>query len=409
MTSSSQIDSHGELSLGLELEIGDWMIKLRDSMSFVLASLALITFLASCTAVSKLELERHDLFTIPLGTLPGELDWFYRGGAVDMVDIQTRDGLIYISSSRRGKVMVFNSYGDLLTVVYDPSRNAVPSEGGVLNSSVSSWSFRSPQIITAFNGGFLVGDRVRLREDLADNEQSTVFNQVLLRFDREGNYLGHLGREGLGGSPFPDIFAIDIRHNGEIVVTCHSVISGTWFSYWYTKDGYPITTIQIKKNQLPGVIDDKDVSIQAVRPDPKKWFLYVKADFYDKMEPGKELEARLYPLDLSTLEYTESISLPYDEELTDMGYPLGPPEYLGTTLNGSHAMLYPDGVNTYRISMIDAQGRVTHNRQLEIDDDSKIYRRFKIQNNGLLTGIFFGNSRAMISWWRLDEILKKNQ
>ncbi|CAD7838798.1 putative lipoprotein [Olavius algarvensis spirochete endosymbiont] len=387
------------------------MIKLRVSMSFVLVGLTLITLLASCTVGAELGLERHDLFDISLGTLPGELDWFYRGSAAGMVDIHTRDGLIYISSSRRGKVMIFNSYGDLLTIVYDPSRNPVPDKAGGLNSSVSSWSFNSPQIITAFNEGFLVGDRIedRPREEPADNGQFTMFNQVVLRFDREGKYLGHLGREGLGGSPFPDIFAIDIRQNGDIVVTCHLLISGTWISYWYTEDGFPVTTIQIRKNQLPDVMDDKDVIIQAVRPDPKQWALHLKADFYNKMEPGRELKARLYTLSLSTLEYTESISLPYTEGFTDLGYPLGLPEYLGTTLNGSHAMLYPEGSNTYRISMIDAQGRVTHNSRLEIVDDSKIYRRFKIQNNGLLTGIFFGNSRAMISWWRLDEILKKRQ
>ena len=386
------------------------MVKPRESMAFASAGLVLITVLVSCTAAES-GLKRHDLFTIPLGTLPGELDWFYHGSATGMADIQTRDGLIYISSSHRGKIMVFNSYGELLTIVYDPSRNPVParSRGGEFNSSVSSWPLRSPQIITAFNGGFLVGDRVedKFREEL--DERSTVFNRVVLRFDREGNYLGHLGREGFGGSPFPDIFAIDIRHDDVIVVTCRSIASGTWFSYWYTEDGYPIAMVQIKNNQLPDFVDGKDVSIQALRPDPREWSLHLKTDAYDKTESGRELKASLHTLDLSTLEYAESISLPYAEGLTDMGYPPSPPEYLGTVLNGSHAMLYPESLNTYRISMMDARGRVTHSGRLEMDDDSKLYRRFKIQNNGLLTGMFFGDSRATISWWRLDEILNKKR
>jgi len=381
------------------------MIKPRVSIGFVLAGLA--TALASCTIGAGRELKRHDLFTIPLGTLPGELDWFYQGSAAGMGDIQTRDGLIYISNGRRGKAMVFNSYGELLTIVYDPSKNPIPSKvrGGELNSSISSWSFRSPQIIAAFNGGFLVGDRIENGPREEYNEQ--LFNRVVLRFDREGNYLGHLGREGFGGSPFPNIFAIDIRHDGGIVVTCHPFLSGAWLSYWYTEDGSPITTIQIKDDQLPGITDEKNVKIQAVRPDPREWFLHLKADVYDGVEPGRELEAKFYTLNLSTLEYNKPMNLPYVEGLTDMGYPLGPPEYLGTTLNGSHAMLYQEGPNTYRISMINAQGRIVNSRRLEIDEDARVYRRFKIQNNGLLAGIFFGNSKATVSWWRLDEILKE--
>jgi len=383
------------------------MIKTRVLWGFVLSGLALNIVLASCTISANRGLKRHDLFTIPLGTLPGELDWFYQGSAAGMGDIQTRDGLIYVSNSRRGKAMVFNSYGELLTIVYDPSKNPIPSkaQGGEFNSSISSWPFRSPRIITAFNGGFLVGDRVEDESREGYNEQ--LFNRVILRFDRDGKYLGHLGREGFGGSPFPNIFAVDIRHDGGIVVTCHPFLSESWFSYWYTKDGFPITTIQISNDQLPDIMDKKYVKIQAVRPDPREWFLHLKADVYDGIEPGRKLEAKFYTLNLSTLEYNEPISLPHVEGLTDMGYPLGPPEYLGTTLNGSHAMLYQEDPNTYRIFMLNAQGRIVHNRRLEIDEDARVYRRFKIQNNGLLAGIFFGNSKATVSWWRLDEILKE--
>jgi len=383
------------------------MSKPRNSMSHLLTGLALITVLGSCPVARDRGLKRYDLFTVPLGTLPDELDWFYQGGAAGIGDIQTRDGLIYISNSRRGKVMVFNSYGDLLTIVYDPSRNPIPSKGrgSEFNSSISSWPFRSPQIITAFNGGFLVGDRLEDEPREKYKEGSTVFNWVVLRFDREGNYLGHLGREGFGGSPFPDIFAIDVRHDGSIVVICHPFDSGTWFSYWYTKDGLPITTIQIGEDRLPDIGNDKDVKVQAVRSNPRDWLLHLKVDIHGKVEPGGDLEARLYTLNLSTLEYDESIYLPYSEG--HMGYPPGPPEYLGTTLDGSHAMLYQEGPDTYRIFMLDAQDNTAYSRRLKVDSDASIYRLFKIQNDGLLVGMFFGNSGAAVSWWRLDEILKE--
>lgn len=386
------------------------MVKPQKPINFALVGLAFIALLDSCAVASNSELERHDLFAIPLGTLPEELDWFYPGGgAASIGDVQTRDGLIYISNSRRGKVMVFNSYGDLLTIVYDPLRNPIPprGKGGEFNSSFSSWPFRSPRIIAALNGGFLVGDRVESEPQEGYEEESAIFNKVVLRFDREGSYLGHLGREGPQGSPFPNIFAIDVRHDGGIVVICHPFDSKTWFSYWYTEDGFPITTVQIREDRLPDIEGGRGARVQAVRSDPRKWLLHLRVDVYDKAEPGRGLEPRLYTLNLSTLDYDEPIRLPYDEDITSMGYPSSPPEYLGTTLDGSHAMLYREGPDTYRISMLDAQGSAAHNRRLEVGGGARIYRSFKIQNDGLLAGLFFGDSEAAVSWWRLDEILKE--
>ncbi len=90
--------------------------------------LAVSVLLVSCTGSREAGLKRHDLFTIPIGTLPGELDWFYRDGfrMAGTADIQTRDGLVYISGGEEGKIMVFNSYGDLLTLVYNPSKIRLP-------------------------------------------------------------------------------------------------------------------------------------------------------------------------------------------------------------------------------------------------------------------------------------------
>ena len=353
-------------------------------------------------------MKRHDLFTIPLGTLPGELDWFYRNGfrMAGTADIQSRDGLVFVSGGETGKVMVFNSYGDLLTFVYDPLRNpppAVMDEDGEGTTAVNRWSFRNPRVIAAYEGGFLVEDGVEQERRVEDGEFDSVYDRVVLRFDRDGTYLGHLGREGNGGSPFPYVSGIDVRQDGGIVVT--SRVPGAWMSYWFRDDGHPIATVRIREDQLPGMNEEGHVAVYSVRPDPVDWSLHIRVDAYPERRRGDRPEARLYTLDLLTLEYAEPIVLPYSGDDEEEGIPAVPPEYLGTTIDGSHLMLTPEGVDTYRMNLIDSDGRVVENRRLRVDGTATLYRRFRLQNDGLLTGVFFGPEEAAVSWWRIDKLI----
>ena len=368
-------------------------------------SFAVILLLSSCTPGGGSGLKRHDLFILPLGTLPAELDWFYRDGyrMAGIADIQTRDGLVYISGGGAGKVMVFNSYGDLLTYVYDPVRNPAPAvnEDGKTNSMVTSWPFRKPVAISAFDGGFMVSDGVAQERQVLDSESGAVYDQVVLRFNQEGKYLGHLGREGFGGSPFPNIYSIDVRQNGDIVVS--SRVPGAWLSYWYNSDGYPLATVKILENQLPGLEDGGKVTVYSVRPDPVEMLLHIRLDVYPA---GSDIpEPRLYTLNLSTLKYGEPLILDYNSGKSSSEIIPVPPVYLGTTIDGTHMMISPEGSDFYRLILLDSKGRIVQNRRLKVDSSATIYRHFRMQNNGLLTGIFFGPQEASVSWWRVDKLV----
>ncbi|MCK5736152.1 MAG: hypothetical protein KAH21_06710, partial [Spirochaetaceae bacterium] len=156
----------------------------------LLISLTAFFNFSSCGRGGGSGLKRHDLFTISLGTLPDELDWFYRDGyrMAGEADLQIRDGLVYISGGGAGKVMVFNSYGDLLTYVYDPVRNPSPAlnEDGETNSTVTRWPFRTPGAIAAYDGGFLVDDGVEQERQVKDSESEAIYDRVVLRFNQEG-------------------------------------------------------------------------------------------------------------------------------------------------------------------------------------------------------------------------------
>ncbi|MCK5737445.1 MAG: hypothetical protein KAH21_13255, partial [Spirochaetaceae bacterium] len=318
-------------------------------------------------------------------------------------DLQIRDGLVYISGGGAGKVMVFNSYGDLLTYVYDPVRNPSPAlnEDGETNSTVTRWPFRTPGAIAAYDGGFLVDDGVEQERQVKDSESEAIYDRVVLRFNQEGGYLGHLGREGFGGSPFPHISTIDIREDGGIVVGCR--VPGAWMNYWYNSDGHPLATVRIREDQLPGMEDGGNVSVYAVRPDPVEMMLHIRLDVYPA---GKNTpEPRLYSLHLSTLEYDEPILLAFNGGNTSSGILPVPPEYLGTTISGTHMMISPEGSNLYRMTLIDSRGRIVENRRLKVDGSATVYRHFRLQNDGLLSGIFYGPEEASVAWWRVDKLV----
>lgn len=374
---------------------------------FGIAFFTVSVLLVSCGVKRDAGLKRHDLFTIPIGTLPDELDWFYRDGfrMAGAANIQSRDGLIYISGGEDGKIMVFNSYGDLLTYVYNPSKNPAPAEAedGEPVCSIFGWPLRTPGIITPFDGGFLVDDGVDQNRRVIDKDQGIAYDRVILRFDKDGNYLGHLGREGLGGSPFPYISSLDVRKDGGIVVTCRTPAS--WISYWYDNNGRPVTTVMIREDQLPGLGEGGSVAVYAIRPDPVQWSLHIRLDVYLDEMNGAHPDPRLYTFNLSTLEYGAPIILPYVEGDQKQGIPDVPPEYLGTTVGGFHMLIAPESPEAYRMILVDSDGRLVQNRRLRIDSAMNVYRYFRLQDNGLITGIFFGSQEASVAWWRVDKIV----
>ncbi len=377
----------------------------------MLFCVGLLASLSSCSfREGGTGLKRHDLFTISLGTLPDELDWFYRDGfrMAGTAEIQEKDGLIYISGGDTGKVMVFNSYGDLVTYVYDPVRNPAPASGeeGAGIGSVSSWPFRDTGHITAFGGGFLVEDGVEKERRIEDGEFGAIYERVVLRFDKNGAYKGHLGREGLGGSPFPCIESLDVREDEGIVVTCR--MPNAWMSYWFDKNGHPLSTVRIQDDQLPGLKPDTSAVVYAVKPDPVEWALHIRMDLYPAENAGAEPEACLYTLNLDTLKYSGPIQLPYVHPAEESGFPAVPPEYLGTTVGGTHVLLTNEASDLYSLVLVDSRGRIIQNRRIKVDGEAAVYRCFSIQNNGLLTGLFIGPEKASLAWWRVDKLLRND-
>ena len=73
-------------------------------------------------------MEQEQLFSVPIGKMEDQLDIYYDGLSSfnDRVRVQMKDGIIFLSNSRGRKVMEFSSYGDLLSLYYNPDFNPKP-------------------------------------------------------------------------------------------------------------------------------------------------------------------------------------------------------------------------------------------------------------------------------------------
>ncbi|NLJ46888.1 MAG: hypothetical protein GX430_10035, partial [Treponema sp.] len=117
------------------------------SRSPAILSAAILLSLLVPTACSRSsgpvrEVRRESLFTLGYGTQEDQLDLFRMEGMAPPAKtrIAMQDGIFFLSNGNGAKVLTLSSFGDLLSMVYNPERNPPPV---VLSQSESQASGRT--------------------------------------------------------------------------------------------------------------------------------------------------------------------------------------------------------------------------------------------------------------------------
>ena len=373
-----------------------------------------VFLLVSCRSDNKL-LEKEDLFIIPMGVAADELDYFYRGSSLlpGTSDLYIQNGRIFVSSSHAGKVVEMNSYGDLLSLIYNPQTNPEPAHYQKSGSSgkdsllrIRKWNFRNIEHIAISDRGLYVVDQVD--DTMVSKSDQFLYNRILLRFDEEGEYLDSLGQEGINGTPFPYINDLQITEKDDLVVITQS--TGDFIVFWFSPEGSLLYKIIVKKSDLPKVQEGSWGlgQVEKITADPAESKLYLKIAYFP-LDDTRDRTAlsRLYTLDLEKEEYTNFFEIPHFE--VNMGDQAieGVNEYLGAISGGFHFFLGSDYNGKYHLTIMDSTGAVKTTRVLNIQDQDIIYKKLYLAPSGLLAGIFYEEGGARISWWRADRIAEK--
>jgi len=382
----------------------------------ILLPLVLLTLLFfSCGTRDEGLLDREQLFVLPLGVMPDEIDYVYRDRVLlpGTADIFMNEGIVYISSQSMGKVMGFNSYGDLLTLIFNKDLNPQPrelvlaEEGQTSNKRFVPWAFVSPGELGVAGSSLLVEDHVDSSLAYYDEELKASCNSIILRFDDDGEYMDYMGQEGLGGKPFPYISDISFRKNGEVVVICR--LDKGWKVYWYNQEGENLYQITFDQEHNPFFKEGFQSYLSNVVVDPVQYRLFLLVSYYssDRENTEQRDQKRLYQFDLNTQRYDKGAAVPDEiirENGSDKNFVF---QLLGVTEKGQVLLLSPVSYNRYVILGMNDTGKILFKRDISLGDQHNYYTDFYLSSEGILCSVNFLEDSASVNWWRTDRLFRE--
>ena len=384
---------------------------------------------ASCQKKGFEEIAREELFSLSLGRLDNQIDLFqFEGAILDRKNrIAMRDGQFYIANGNAGKIMAFTSYGDLTFLLYNPKTNPAPvllgnGGGGDTVSTRGSVSYPFAdlgEIAVASDKRIYVEDSVPRAKAVKDAVRGALADRVILRFDRKGKSEGFIGQEGLGGAPFPYVSALYVTARDQLVVVCR--VPDAWQVFWYSREGALMYQVEIDGAHLPAAQEKGLIpSLVTLMPDLQDPVLHLLIHSYrqtvdesTKTQSSVELvSSRVWKLDLRTRGYESFVELPRNAPrrekvgLKTTEIPSPPNDLLGVGTNGFYYVLGFSDSNLYRLQIIDRTGRVRAQRYMIIEDSELTYRDLRLSPTGIVYGLLADQTKAHVSWWRSDLVLK---
>ncbi|WP_191014008.1 LIC_12708 family protein [Treponema zioleckii] len=404
---------------------------------FCIASLALVGCARSGVVAT---LNENELFNLNYGSFEDELNLFDLSKHEQVNTYMTmRDGFFYIANGEAKKILEFNSYGDLLTVIYNEDSNIMPPAFKPDSNKVSmkksvSYPFNTlgPIVVDSRKYIYVVDTLTpEMQERFVQSEgknsetgndkKDLLLSSVVLRFDSDGNFIDYVGQDGPGGTPFPFIKNIYTNSRNELIVIGASGGDG-YAVYWFNTSGFPLYNIQISNSSIP--VPKKDVeqnlvkylSIENLVPDYTAMKLYLKVDCYGtsidpnlKIATGVEFKkTMLYPFVVRSGTFEEPLEIPVyqytvSEDMAKSVYNI-PYDFFGVSKNGWLFFMVPTE-NGYLTQMVQPDGQKIVKRSLDVNHEKNLYFNLSLSDEGIISGLFVQKEKAKISWWRTDALL----
>jgi hypothetical protein len=380
-----------------------------------------IIFTGACSNSQIGSVEREDLFTLEIGPMEDQIAMYNLDGTrgIRHTGFSMRDGLVYIADGNSGKIVRFNSYGDLLFMIYNEENNPVPFS---LRTNVSEqeqatrWAHTYPLeepgwMAVDSRKHIFAEDRLPVQAQRSDPENNVFLDGIILHFDQDGRFINYLGREGIGGSPFPRIIGLSASQRDEIAITCR--LPDGWNVYWYNSSGSLMYLIKISSSVVPAHPEWQEafavIDSIAVSPDSRN--LYIKTDYYrdtfdlsTNTRTGSEpISSILWMLNIEDGLYSSPIEIPL-YEIRENGQSSGVRVFyslLGICRNGK-ALLYFPVETGYTLLYVDTNSRQHRRANIHFTNDEIKYNDFFLSPEGILCAMLADNFNVKIVSWRTD-------
>jgi len=385
------------------------------------------TLLGSCADRQAVRVaDREQLFSLGYGVLEDQLNLFSLGGMAPPsgARIAMRDGIFFVSDGNAAKVMILSSFGDLLSMIYDPERNPAPvvltpAEPGaaVQGRAARTYPFNEPGAIAVDSAKTLyVQERVPEDRRAYDESARARLEYVVLRFSRDGEYLDFLGQEGVGGTPFPVVTGLFITPADECVVT--TMTGEGWSVYWFDQRGLLLSTIAIRRDGVPLPDDEPGLfpSMDGMAPAPDGSGLLFKTDYYRELvdeetgtREGIEFASTwIWRMDRTSAAFVERYEIPAFESLYAArtgqdGVPRSW-DFAGAAVSAVFLSAVDEDGSTY-YGLYDLADRTLKRYSVRIEDDELLYTDFSLSSEGILLALLGTRYEARVVWWRFDRLL----
>ncbi|MDR1575577.1 MAG: hypothetical protein LBS37_06185 [Treponema sp.] len=386
---------------------------------------ALFLVFCACSGADISSIEREDLFSLDIGPMEDQIAMYKLEGdsGVKRADFAMRDGLFYIADGNGGKIVRYNSYGDLLFMIYNEETNPQPAslKTNIEDSAqVTRWAFsyplRAPGVIAVDSRKHIyAGDRLGHEQRRFDTENEVLLDGIIIHFDADGRFIEYLGQEGIGGSPFPLITGLYTSIRNELAAVCRTPQG--WNIYWYSSSGTLLNLVQLKNSAIPSPpgwpagVSSVD-SIMAA-PDAKR--LFIKVDYYrdtfdesTNTRTGSEPDSSvIWILDVEDGSYLSYIEVPlFEYPVTENGRTLTARmlySMMGVLRDGKVFLYFPVE-RGYSILFLDTESKEQRRGYIRVDDEELQFNDFHLSAEGIISALLV-NEKVKLVWWRTDSFV----
>ncbi len=412
----------------------------------VVLVLACLLILASCESSQPRSLEREKLFSLSIGRAEDEVDLYRRRSdpLMQRNHLAMQDGFFYLSNPASNKVMELTSYGDLISLWYNPDENPQPvllqaeaSDDEIVNRRAHQYPFtRVGDIAVTADKELYAVDLVTEERSIFDDNLGVMLNRIVLRFDSAGRLVDYIGQEGTGGTPFPYIQRIGVSAGGELVVV--SKTADVWLVFWYDARGNHLYTVEISLDRLPipedlvepndsressasdnGATSDVIPILESLHPDVEQRRVFLKLNYYEEAVDEQTgtgsgistRSSRIYWLDLASGRYEGYVDIPRNSDTVTEGTIFDRAElefmydFVGTARGGHLFLLSRETEKNTELLIMNTEGRVVRRRMLAIEDGLTSHKEFSVSKTGILSSMLGFDDHVDIVWWRSDRFI----
>ncbi|MBN1524763.1 MAG: hypothetical protein JW904_09780 [Spirochaetales bacterium] len=372
-------------------------------------------------------MKREDLFDLAIGKMEDQLHFFIQGDTPisRKNTLLYDDGLFYLANGPASKLMEFTRFGELTLLLYQPANNPEPVMLPKITESASKEILTRRAVAVPFQNIGSIGidtfKNIYIEDQIATkdyrDENGTILRKIIRRYDRYGNALDIIGREGINGTPFSYIRNFTITENNNLVVVTQT--KSNFVIYWFSPEMKLLYELVLDPELLPRKDTDPSLpTLDTIFPDFRENKLYLMLTYFQYGQDTStkivnriiHSESRIYTFDLKTQSYaSQFVSIPAETASYDLfskDSPASPTPYtlLGISENGYFYLLKMRNNTSYQLLVLNDQGNIFKKARLFIDNTDVIFLDFYLSRDGLIYALIGERTQARITWWRSDQL-----